>query len=179
MDYTDGWPRLCIGDSSQCQFIRNSSSSDSDWIAAFLPWPATSLYIRDNVTCVSDGLRVFCTGCISSGCICRVDTTVTDLGKIVTIEIDLLGVCVHGVGSSKCFGTVSKQPVDTPRCMLNTDANVIQCSNMTFAVSPAVIAYAVATVSDYVVFTSVSNICVSDNLLRSVTCTKFKQRNIE
>ena len=145
---------------------------------AFLPWPAVSLYIRDNVTCVSDGLRVFCTGCISSGCICRVDTTVTDLGKIVTIEIDVLGVCVHGADGSKCFGTVSKQLADTPRCMLNTDASVIQCSNMTYSLTTAVIAYAVTTVSDYVVFTSVSNICVSDNLLRSVICTGFKRRNI-
>ncbi len=150
---------FCRGDNSACQFITADYTSNA-WKKINLPFKASNLVASGKVTCASDQDSVFCTGCISTGCVCNTRVTFRNTDGIV--DITNTSICVK----TGCIGTRGVATYSYTGCV--TDEHWIMCG--VFGYAADVLAFAESN-NGIIVFTTRDGLlCVSDNGLRSVLC---------
>ena len=151
----------CLGASDACQFIPATKNA-SQWVRVQLPWRADGIFAHANITCVTAGAKVFCTGCTAGGCLCLTRTTLTATAPVAAVNVTSGGFCATGAGDPVCMGSMDPDN-DPPRC-LRRDA-VVVCEGGS---APATNRWAAASRADYVVIVTDTGAQVSVNALRSI-----------
>lgn len=154
---------FCIGASTQCQFIRTDAGPAGVWQAAWLPWRAERVWAAADTTCVDDGARVFCTGCVEAACVCRHRTTLSMAG-VTRVSVTASGSCVTAASGVTCIGT--RGAAVGPAC--RADGAVVVCGPRTMRLPHTV--RVVAGGGAFVVAATATEVCVSATALRSITC---------
>ena len=159
----------CTGKSNRCQFIKNGKTNAAvGWERAFVPWPPTTLAADGDLTCMSNGQDVFCSGCTAAGCICNNGTTLRMGSEVLRVEITKGGFCVISRSDPPhCVG-VHGGKAPYRQCQTNGTSTV--CGHIVFATRQQ---HTLVANNMQVAILTDNALCVSRNRLRNVNCSNY------